>query len=69
MELGKLTLEARNRAKDMYPEVKIFDHYTYQLACDYVEKRDIFVKQFLLGCEYMLEQLKKKEYEGAIDKF
>jgi hypothetical protein len=65
MELRKLTLEARSRAKDMYPEIKIIDHYTYELAWDYETKRDIFVKQFLLGCEYMLEQIKKEEYEKS----
>lgn len=61
MELAKLRLEARSRAVEMYPDVRIHDHYSYELAWDTETKRDIFVAQFLLGCEYMLEQLKEKQ--------
>lgn len=65
MDKHKVILEARQRAKSLFPEIRVFDKITYDLACEYETKKDAFVKAFLLGYEYMEEQLKQNEYEAV----
>ena len=67
MEFGRLRKEARERARDMYPEVQIMDFETYEMAWSNELKREMFEKHFLLGCEFVLEQLKEEKDERTVD--